>query len=161
MKKYKLIVILINLFILLLFFNYTVLQKENILAEGTLVLLELAPLDPRSLMQGDYMRLRYKISEENNIDKVPKRGYCVVKLLPNGVAEKIRLQADQTPLAKGEYLIEYTADNWELNIGAPSFFFQEGQAEKYEKAKYGGLKIDKQGNSLLVGLYDEKYKEIK
>ncbi len=161
MKKYKWLVILLNLCLLLLFFNYSVYQKEAILAEGTLVLLELAPLDPRSLMQGDYMRLRYKIAVEDNIKKIPKRGYCVVRLLPQGVAEKIRLQAHKTPLKKGEYLIEYTADSWELNIGAPSFFFQEGKAEKYVKAKYGGIKIDRQGNSLLVGLYDEEYKEIK
>ncbi|MFX7329222.1 GDYXXLXY domain-containing protein, partial [Acinetobacter baumannii] len=34
-------------------------QKEMLLKEGQLVLLPLAPVDPRSLMQGDYMALRY------------------------------------------------------------------------------------------------------
>ena len=62
---------------------------------------------------------------------------------------------------KGEHSIEYTSPNrWNVNIGAESFFFQEGQAEKYEKAKYGGVKIDKYGNSLLIGLYDEKQRKI-
>ncbi|MBK7988560.1 MAG: GDYXXLXY domain-containing protein [Ignavibacteria bacterium] len=62
---------------------------------------------------------------------------------------------------KGEYLIKYYASNqWSVNIGAQSFFFQEGQAEKYAMAKYGGMKIDKDGNSLLVGLYDEQLRKI-
>ena len=57
--------------------------------------------------------------------------------------------------------IEYTSKGWrEINIGAESFFFQEGEAEKYDKAKYGGIKVDSEGNSLLIGLYDEKRKKI-
>ena len=67
MKKYKWIIIIINLIILLGFFNNSILQKEKLLTDGQLVLLELAPVDPRSLMQGDYMRLNYDIS--NNINK--------------------------------------------------------------------------------------------
>jgi uncharacterized membrane-anchored protein len=66
-----------------------------------------------------------------------------------------------TPLNQGEQLIEYTSsDRGDINIGSESFFFQEGQAKKYEKAKYGGIKIDKNGNSLLIGLYDEEFKRI-
>lgn len=161
MRKYQWIIILVNLFILLGLFNSSILNKETLLSNGELVLLELAPVDPRSLMQGDYMRLRYAISENTNYDSIPKRGFCVVKLLDNGVAEKVRLQEDRTPLNKNEYLIEYTSINWwEFNIGAESFFFQEGDAEKYEKAKYGGLKIDKDGNSLLIGLYDQNKHKI-
>ena len=55
MKNYKSILILLNLGILLILFNKSLLHKEDTLANGTLVLLELAPVDPRSLMQGDYM----------------------------------------------------------------------------------------------------------
>ena len=161
MKKYKWAIILLNLVLLLLYFNYSVMGKEEILEEGQLVLLELAPVDPRSLLQGDYMDLRYKISEGIVSENIPKRGYCVVLLDSSGVANKVRFQKAITPLKDGEYLIAYTApDEWNINIGAESFFFQEGEAEKYEKAKYGGVKIDKNGNSLLVGLYDEQLQKI-
>jgi uncharacterized membrane-anchored protein len=34
-------------------FNYGIFQKEEIKANGEIVLLELAPVDPRSLIQGD------------------------------------------------------------------------------------------------------------
>ena len=161
MKKYKWHIILLNLVLLLIYFNYSVIKKEELLRDGQLILLELAPVDPRSLMQGDYMALRYKISENLDDEKMSKRGYCVVRIDTNGVAEKVRFQDKQTPLSSDEYLIEYKAANrWNVYIGAESFFFQEGQAEKYEKAKYGGVKIDKNGNSLLIGLYDEQYRKI-
>ena len=63
MKKYKWAIIVVNLILLLAYFNYSVFQKERILKDGKLILLELAPVDPRSLMQGDYMELWYKISD--------------------------------------------------------------------------------------------------
>jgi uncharacterized membrane-anchored protein len=94
-------------------------------------------------------------------DSIAKRGFCVVKLAENGIAKKIRLQENKTPINEKEYLIRYTLKKWgRINIGAESFFFQEGEAEKYESARYGGIKIDNQGNSLLIGLYDENQKKI-
>jgi uncharacterized membrane-anchored protein len=45
--------------------NASVLDKERLLASGTPVLLELAPVDPRSLIQGDYMELDYAISRQS------------------------------------------------------------------------------------------------
>ncbi|MXN92058.1 hypothetical protein GR160_12555 [Flavobacterium sp. Sd200] len=161
MKKNKWIIILLNLIVLLVYFNYSVLQKEKLLNDGELVLLELAPVDPRSLMQGDYMSLRYKISEDIPYENITKNGYCIVRLDSNRVAERIRLQENTLPLNKEEYLLKYkSSDRWNINIGAESFFFQEGQANKYEKAKYGAIKIDLYGNSLLLGLYDEHLKKI-
>jgi len=161
MKKYKWMIILLNLVLLLIYFNHSVLKKEELSKDGQLILLALEPVDPRSLMQGDYMALRYTISENIDSNRIPKRGYCVVRLDRSGIAKKIRFQEEKTPLHEGEHLIEYTSsDNWKVNIGAESFFFQEGQSEKYEKAKYGGLKIDKSGHSLLFGLYDGQKQKI-
>jgi uncharacterized membrane-anchored protein len=101
------------------------------------------------------------MSREFEYKKTPKRGYCVLQLDSTRVATLKRLQEEQTPLNANEYLVKYTLNKWNLNIGAESFFFQEGQAEKYEKAKYGGLKVDGQGNSVLEGLYDENRQLIK
>lgn len=159
MKKYKW-VIFVNLVLLLAYFNYAIFSKESILKDGRLILLELAPVDPRSLMQGDYMDLRYAIANSDFREDIPKRGYCVVTLDTAWVATKQRLQEGKTPLGAGEYLIEYTSGNWSIHIGAESYFFQEGHAERYDKAKYGGLKVDKNGNTVLIGLYDEQLKKI-
>ncbi len=161
MKKYKRIIIFINLIVLLVFFNNSILKKENLLSDGELILLELAPVDPRSLMQGDYMRLGYAISRNINSDSIPKRGFCVVKLDEKGIAKKVRLQKSIKPVNSDEYCIAYTlGKRRRINIGTESFFFQEGEREKYEKAKYGGLKVNNEGNNVLIGLYDENQKKI-
>jgi len=160
MKKYKWIVIAFNLVLVLFLFNKSIFEKEKILNEGKLVLLRLAPVDPRSLMQGDYMRLNYEISRNIPSDSIPKRGYCIVKLDENGIGTKIRLQNEINPINEGEYAIVYTASNWRINIGSESYFFEEGQAKKYDSAKYGGMKIDNHGNNILIGLYDENLKII-
>ncbi|TAI47808.1 GDYXXLXY domain-containing protein [Flagellimonas allohymeniacidonis] len=161
MKRYRWIIILLNLLVLLAFFTNSTLKKEELLSDGSLILLELAPVDPRSLLQGDYMRLRYAISENIDTDSIARRGFCVVKLDENGVAQRIRLQKEREPVNNQEYIIEYTSQKWMgINIGAESFFFQEGEGEKYEAAAYGGIKVDDQGNSLLIGLYDENRNKI-
>jgi uncharacterized membrane-anchored protein len=160
MANYKNWVIGLNLLAFLAFFTNSTMQKETILHRGKRIFLALAPVDPRSLMQGDYMRLNYAIAQDTSADSIPKRGYIVVRTQPNGIAEKIRIQQSKTPLSAAEFLVEYTAQQnifggSALNIGAESFFFQEGQAERYETAKYGAINVDESGNSLLIGLYDE------
>ncbi len=161
MQTFKRLAILANLIMLLVLFNGSVLKKEAIVKEGTLILLELAPVDPRSLMQGDYMQLRYKISDENEErTSLAKTGFCVVKQTTDGVAQKIRFQQGKTPLANNEFLIRYNFNGWQITIGAESYFFEEGQSEKYAKAKYGGIKTDREGNGVLVGLYDSTGRKI-
>jgi uncharacterized membrane-anchored protein len=45
--------------------------------------------------------------------------------------------------------------NGTIKLGAESFFFQEGLAPVYNRARYGALHVDASGTSLLVGLADE------
>ena len=145
----------------MIYFNSSVVKKEQIIADGQLILLALAPVDPRSLMQGDYMELRYSLSQDLNIDSIPRRGYCIVRLDSNQIAQRIRFQDDASPINPGEYAIYYTSpDSWNVNIGAESYFFQEGEAKKFEAAKYGGIRVDNAGNSVLIGLYNEKQQLI-
>lgn len=163
MSKTKRIIIGGNLLLLLIYFNYSVKQKETILTDGQLILLRLAPVDPRSLMQGDYMDLNYEISNiDDNFEEMnkQKRGFCVLTLDGNSVGNRVRLQAKHYPLNEGEHLIEYHYTDWRISIGAESYFFEEGQAKKFEKAVYGGVRVDKKGNSVLVGLYDSTFTQL-
>ena len=161
MQKYKTPLIIANLLLVLAFVNFSIVKKEHTINKGELVLLELAPVDPRSLMQGDYMALRYKMAVDSVGDALPKQGYCVVKIDAGHVASRARLQEAEQPLAAGEFLIKFKSpDGWEMHLGAESFFFEEGQAEKYSVAKYGALRIDESGNSVLVGMYDSNLKKI-
>jgi uncharacterized membrane-anchored protein len=162
MSNLKRIVILLNLVVLLIYFNWSVGEKEQLLSSGETVLFELAPVDPRSLMQGDYMLLNYAVSTLKADEKISKNGYCVFKTDQYHVARKVRLQDDSLPLNAGEKVIKYHANNtWNIKLGAESYFFEEGTGEKFEKAKFGGLKIDKEGNSVLTGLYGADHQLIK
>lgn len=155
MKKSKRLFILLNLFLVLGFFIYAVSQKESILSEGKLILFELAPVDPRSLMQGDYMSLRYKVADSIRNLELPKRGFMVIRPDSFNIARYVRIQKGNQSPAPDEQLIEFSSSSYEINIGASSFFFEEGNADKYAKARYGGIKVDKKGKSVLTGLYDE------
>lgn len=162
MKKTSRILIIVNLLLLLGYFNWSIFQKEQILKDGQLVLLQLAPVDPRSLMQGDYMNLNYKESGFKNWEKeTPPRGYAILKTDSNQVAQILRLQESPEPINDDELLMKYKIIDGRLFLGAESFFFEEGQDTIFEKAAYGGLKVDNKGESLLVGLYDGDFQLIK
>lgn len=161
MKKYSWIVILVNLLLFLGIFNHSVFKKEQLMEQGTLVLMELAPVDPRSLIQGDYMRLDYALSQGMVRDSLPAKGLCALEIDGQGVARSMRFVDHIDQLREGEVPIKYSKHSWgSIQIGAESYFFQEGKAEKYERAKYGGIRLDGEGNGLLIGLFDESLSKI-
>lgn len=135
-----------------------VLHKERVLASGQTVLLRLAPVDPRSLMQGDYMDLRYEVARSVPESGTPDEGSLVLRLDENEVGHFVRVHGDE-PLGPGEILLRYKRRG-SVRLGAESFFFQEGQAERYGRARYGELKVHADGKSVLVGLRDKDFKKL-
>ena len=159
--KYFSILVLLNLVLLLFFFNKDIIHKEETLKNGQLILLKLAPVDPRSLMQGDYMRLNYEITSRFRYSNdIPNRGYLILVLDEHNVGKKIRFQTNLNPLKEGEIALHYYYGHRQPILGAESYFFQEGTGKKYDKAKYGGIIIDAEGNGILTGLYDGDYNII-
>jgi uncharacterized membrane-anchored protein len=142
--------------------NYGIYDKQKIKDHGETVLLELAPVDPRSLMQGDYMRLRYAIEraipkeEQKNL---PKRGYMIIQPDENNVAQFVRFHGSEQ-LKNQEKLLHFHKKYNSVRIVPDSFLFQEGHAKYYEDAKYGVFKFDNKGNHVLVGLANEDRKTI-
>jgi uncharacterized membrane-anchored protein len=132
--------------------NVLIVQKERLLASPQGILLELAPVDPRSLIQGDYMALAYAITREVPEQGLPADGQLVVAVGADNVARYLRVYVPSTPLASGELLLRYRVRAGRLHIGSESFFFQEGTADAYEKARYAELRVDSAGESLIVGL---------
>ncbi len=147
--------------------NWSIFQKEQLLADGQIVLLELAPVDPRSLIQGDYMALRYALARDVDLSEWPNRGLLVVTLDANNVATFQRLHNPTQPLTYAERLLEYHKRDRDLfsrgqslAIGAESFFFQEGHAHYYNNADYGELRVTPSGQSVLVGLRDQNFQPL-
>jgi len=137
-------------------FNYGIYEKEQIINNGQKFLLELAPVDPRSLMQGDYMRLRYAMERDVPTEELVehgKRGYLVIRLDGKLVAHFVRVYKEEN-LAEGEYLLRFLNDTGKAKIVPDSFMFQEGHAQYYENAKYGVFTLGDSGQYLLIGLAD-------
>ena len=92
------------------------------------------------------------------IESLPYRGTVILSLDESMVGRYARLD-DGTPIKEDELRVQYRRHkDWRgprLDYGAQSFFFQEGDAELYVSARYGMLRVDEFGNSVLVGLADE------
>ena len=133
--------------------NVSILQNERLVAQGEPIFLELGPRDPRSLIQGDYMALRYQLAQDLEAQEdLLRRGYAVIRLDEQNIAHFARLYDPQTPLAENERLLKYRQRSTDVWLGAESFFFQEGQADLYEEARYAELRITPAGESILIGL---------
>ncbi len=135
--------------------NALIWQKNAVVTGGTTMLLRLAPRDPRSLMQGDYMALNYEVTGKLRALETARRGAVVMHLDERQVATFIRMHGSE-PLAPGEVLLQFRRNTTNIRLGAESFFFQEGTAAVYEPAKYGELRVATDGASVLVGLRDEQ-----
>lgn len=144
--------------------NATVWRYERAMSSGEVVLLRLAPVDPRSLMQGDYMRLNYEIAREltsRDARATQNKGSdtLVIRLDAHQVAT---LVADGKPdrLASDERLLQVHQSERQWQIGPDAYFFEEGTGEQYETARYGEFRLQADGKTLLVGLRDEAYQPI-
>ena len=143
------------------YLNLGILSKESLKANGETILLELAPRDPRSLLQGDYMDLNYRLHNELRGKKELRshRGQIVIKKDDNGVARLDRVYNGKD-LAENERLLRFNFSGRRPEVATHSFFFQEGKAKAFEAARYGIFKLDSDGNLMLVDLADENREPI-
>lgn len=144
--------------------NGAIWQKENLIAHGTKVFVPLAPVDPRSLMQGDYMRLNFAAINDGTLpllaDLRGKRPHMVVKLDARGVASVVRLHEADTALAADEMLLELTPKDGRWVVVTDAWFFKEGDAALWQTAKFGEFRVLPDGRALLVGMADAELKAI-
>jgi uncharacterized membrane-anchored protein len=127
--------------------NGSIVAKERIKTQGERVYLELAPVDPRSLMQGDYMALRFALARDIS---ATESGSAALRIDERGIAT---LNPDPKP---GDLRIRYRLRNGEVWLGTNAYFFEEGRAERYQGARYGEFRIDRDsGEAVLVALADD------
>jgi uncharacterized membrane-anchored protein len=144
----------VSLVAVLAVINVGIAQKEALIAEGQPVFVALAPADPRSLMQGDFMRLNFALPANLRGDEpllTDQRPHAVARLDDRRVAQLVRLHAGE-PLAADEVLIELTPKDGRWTLVTDAWFFKEGEAQRWSAAKFGEFRIKPDGQALLVGL---------
>lgn len=179
---------LLTLAAVLLVANGLIYQKENIVRHGQEMVLELAPVDPRSLMQGDYMSLSFTIFTHLDamLNTMPKD-------MRESVEEHKQLSALLTPNEQGVFGVrgiqlpdavqeQYYAqdaryankDNWpdtavrltlrkerNWSLGTDAWFFPEGTSADFDRARYGRFKVGHRGEAVLTDMLDGDMQPIK
>lgn len=91
--------------------NYKVQQFEDVLATGKPVVLKIAPVDPRSLMQGDYMVLNYAIlSEFQQSQVLPESNEPIETVESNEITETTGID-ESSPSEKKAYILVHLDKN--------------------------------------------------
>lgn len=160
-KRVRVVVTIVMTVLILAFVNLQIAGKARIVTGGRTVLLQLAPIDPRSLLQGDYMALRYAMADE--VAAAAKEagisdGAIVVEPdesdVAGFVARFVALDRGQ-PLTAGQQRLVFRKRGETVRLASDAFFFEEGRADHFASARYGELRVAGDGTAVLVGLRDE------
>lgn len=160
--KTRLIVLAVTVAIILGVINFEIMKKEAIVADGATVLLRIAPRDPRSLLQGDYMALRYSMAatvatEAKNANVTD--GMLVVELAESGEASFVAFY-DGQPLTDTQTLLKFRRRGESVRLASDAFFFEEGQWQTYQQARFGELQVGNDGEAVLVGLRNDQFERL-
>ena len=148
--------------------NVLIAARERLIDEGRPVFVKLAPVDPRSLMQGDYMRLNYDLpgvgwrfrSEPGASLLWGARPRVAVMLDARGIAHSPKLLAPGEALPAGAQLLELAPKGGQWTFVSDAWFFKEGDAARWQPAKYGEFRVTPEGKGLLVRVVGEDLKPL-
>lgn len=143
---------LLGLVVVIARVDMSILHEERIIRGGETVFLELAPVDPRSLMQGDYMALRFRLAAEIGEWRA-EDARARVRTAPLSIDDRgvATLASDA-----GSMEIAFRVRRGQVWLGTNAYFFEEGTGDRYDGARYGEFRIDpSSGEAVLVGLRDE------
>lgn len=144
------VIVLLAALLILGAVNYSIHAKEQIIRTGEPIYLALAPVDPRSLMQGDYMALRFQLAAqiEGSMRQPDVAAGAAVVLDEHRVASL-------APKGAGDLRIRFRMRNGRVWLGTNAYFFEEGSAARFNGARYGEFKVDRAtGEAVLVALTD-------
>lgn len=145
-------------------YNAAILGKERLLARGDIMVLALAPVDPRSLMQGDYMILDIAdgramardagSGDDNETRPDGRERTAIMAADENGLWSYRRLDQGSA-LEAGEHRLTFRPQGRRpAKIAGGSWFFEEGQAATYARARFAELRVAPDGTALITALLD-------
>lgn len=165
--------LVVGLLVVLAVANANIYKHEHILAEGQRVVLELAPVDPRSLIQGDYMRLDFQVSGQlnNALKQAPqavrqaietqRAGLLVLRPDKRGVHRLYEVVAlNGVDTEPNSVLLKFLMRRGGVKVVTDAWFFPEGQAAHFEQARYGEFRVNAEGTGLLVNMLDQQLRPL-
>ena len=176
MNKISNWVLVLTAALALVYVNLNALQSRQIKLRGDVLFLELAPVDPLSLVQGQYMRLRFAI--EKRYDATPEdqdviqNGHgnvlAVISLDNKRIGTLTGLLAMNQQQQHGDGTLKLhvharqteSEGSYVVRIEQNSFLFQENTEDRYAEAKYGMFRVEEDGRYILVDLTDEHLRPL-
>jgi uncharacterized membrane-anchored protein len=138
--------------------NISILQKEGMGKAGTTLFVALKPVDPRSIMQGDYMRLSFDIGEL--AATTPAQAEALIGTMDQRGVWSAGRGDDGTRLAAGEIKINLSGSPSHRIFVTDAWFFKEGEAQRWQSARFGEFRVRADGNAVLVALRGAKLEEL-
>ena len=184
MNKISHWVLVLTALLAIVYVNLNAWQSQQIKLRGEILFLELAPLDPLSLVQGQYMRLRFGI--ETRYDTTQEDYQIIQNNRGNGLAiinldsrrigtlngllttnqwRQQQNRGDTILLQVHAQLLDSRSESapfgfHSIRIQQNSFLFQENTEDRYAKAKYGIFRVHENGRYILVDLADEQLRPL-
>jgi uncharacterized membrane-anchored protein len=150
-------VIIICLQVLALFGMIAI--KHYPLVAGKKIMLKVMPVDPRSLMRGDYVDLRYEVSRPGSLDTfLPKgRVYAKLKRDDDGIYHPEGYFVDRPDIGPDEAVLKGSVDYRGARYGIETYFVEEGTGNNIENMTrtgqvYAVIAVTRGGNATLVSL---------
>ena len=127
--------------------------KETALRTGTEVVLQTVPVDPRSLLQGDYAILDYEIADLPGFMRDRPVGQPVYVVLEKGTDVWTAKRYDfSLRTVRGEVFIKGRVDRrGHADFGIGTYFLPEGTGHIIEGARdvKVAVKLDSDGNAII------------
>jgi len=141
-------------FLQVLLFVGVIGQKEHLLRTGTVIRMKLAPKDPRSLLQGDYVVLRYATLQRRALGKDSILRVVLALDPKDGFHKFARRYQDGEELKDGEVLLRGRRDyRGRPQFGIESFFVPVGTGGEVERTmKAARMRVSKSGDALVEAL---------
>lgn len=155
----------------LAFLGFTSWQKEQLLQNGELIALKLEPLDPRSLLQGDYVQLNYAVHtayRNAESSRQPVKGKIHVQLKRTAehvsyhneniaVYEPDRFTEASRPVTVNEdtVTIQGKSRYGNLDLGIEHFFIPENTGKEWEEKNIALVRVAENGDAILETLIEQ------
>ncbi|WP_200930715.1 GDYXXLXY domain-containing protein [Bacillus sp. FJAT-28004] len=144
--------------------GYHAAVSEALLSSGTSIKLAIEPLDPRSILQGDYVRLQYNIStppdhiaQELETRRSNSRIKVVLQQGTDGIYNFDRIYRNGETVTNKEIVINGSTSGWRnINYGIETYFVPEGTGiETEQNARFAYVMVGTRGDALLEKLTKE------
>ncbi len=156
-----------------------IIYHHHRLTTGDSIYVKLSPLDPRSLIQGDYMALNYelffinleaadkdweinKTSLTRNQRHIYNQARITIWVETDQQGRITKSAFDANDLVHPRPLIVKNPSNYMRSLypAANSFLFAEGLAQCYQRATYAHLKVNNKGAPILMELVNDDLQSL-